>query len=107
MEPAREAPNALIAAFERSSEALGRVRAALKGVIYGQDRSVDLALAAVVAGGHVLMAGAPGSAKPRLASALGHTLGLEAGRAVFTPDLTLEDLAADPDRRRAEDASGA
>ncbi len=107
MEPAREASNALIAAFERSSEALGRVRAALRGVIYGQDRSVDLALAALVAGGHALIVGAPGSAKTRLASALGHTLGLEAARAVFTPSLTLDDLAAQPDQRRAEDATGA
>jgi MoxR-like ATPase len=115
MPTAREAPKAapadtprdVIAAFERASAALGRARAGLRGVVFGQDAAVELALAAVVAGGHALVAGAPGVSKTRLIQALGRSLGLSVGRLAFSPDLTLEDLVGDGgEGRREVDASG-
>jgi MoxR-like ATPase len=101
MGPAREASNDVVAAFERSSEALGRARSALRGVIFGQDEAIELALAALVAGGHAMVVGGPGSAKTTLVQALGRALGLNVGRVQFTPDLELSDLvgAEDEDRR--------
>jgi MoxR-like ATPase len=107
MEPAREAPSDVIAAFERSAAALGRARDALRGVIFGQDEAVELALAALVGGGWAMVAGGPGSAKTRLVEALGAVFGLRVGRLLFTPDLELHALMQAPpadgprnDRRR-------
>ncbi|HWE44658.1 MAG TPA: MoxR family ATPase [Caulobacteraceae bacterium] len=91
MEPAREASNDTVAAFERASEALGRARAALRGVVFGQDKAVDLGLAALVAGGWAMLAGGPGSAKTWLAEGLARVAGLSFGRLPFARDL---DLAA-------------
>jgi MoxR-like ATPase len=106
-EAPKDAPRDVIAAFERASEALGRARSGLRGVVFGQDAAVELALAAVVAGGHALVAGAPGVSKTRLIQALGRSLGLSAGRVAFSADLTLDDLIGEPgDGRRALDASG-
>ena len=92
MEPAREAPSSdVVAAFERASEALARARAALRAVVFGQDRAVDMALAALVAGGWAMVSGGPGLAKTRLVEGLARVTGLSFGRIPFTPDL---DLAA-------------
>jgi MoxR-like ATPase len=116
MPPAREAPNDealnaeaskdVIAAFDRASQALGRARQALRGVIFGQDTAVELALAAVVGGGHALVTGAPGVSKTRLVEALGRTLGLHTGRLPLATEVTLEDLigAGDDVRRETGEA---
>jgi len=51
-----------------------------------------LALAAVLAGGHALLIGAPGLAKTRLVEAMGTALGLQNQRIQFTPDLMPSDI---------------
>jgi MoxR-like ATPase len=107
MEPAREAPSDVIAAFERASRGLGAVRDALRGVIFGQDTAVELALCAIVASGWAMITGGPGSAKTRLVRSLGQALGLETGRIVFTPDLDLDDLTRPAEGARTLDGSGA
>jgi MoxR-like ATPase len=111
MGPAREASQEssgdLVAAFERAGAGLRRTREALAGVIFGQDASVETALAVMVAGGGAVIAGAPGSAKTRLVQALGAVFGLPVGRIRFTPDLELEELIGEADARPALDASGA
>ena len=91
MQPSGEASNETVAAFERAREALARTREALRGVVFGQDRAVDLGLAALVGGGWAMVSGGPGSAKTRLAEGLARVTGLSFGRVPFTPDL---DLAA-------------
>ncbi|MBS0295567.1 MAG: MoxR family ATPase [Proteobacteria bacterium] len=110
MEPAREASSEasgdVVADFQRAAEGLGRVRSALSGAIYGQDAAVELALAAVVAGGWAMIVGAPGSAKTRLAEVLGQALGLDAGRVAFTPDLELDEIVEEAAPRKSWDASG-
>jgi MoxR-like ATPase len=106
MGPAREASNEVVAAFERASDALGRARSALRGVIFGQDGAIELALATLVAGGHAMVVGGPGSAKTTLVQALGRALGLYAGRIQFTPDLDLSDLVGREDESRRENAWG-
>jgi MoxR-like ATPase len=90
MDDVREAPS--VQAFEQTAERLGRAREALRRVVFGQEAVVDLTLAAVAAGGHALLVGAPGLAKTRLASAMGAVLGLEMGRVQFTPDLVPADI---------------
>src|SRR3569623_642450 len=111
MDPAREASSEasgdVVADFQRVAQGLGRVRSALSGVIYGQEPAVELALAAVAAGGWARIVGAPGSAKTRLAEVLGQALGLDAGRVAFTPDLALDDLVEETAPRKSRDASDA
>ena len=60
--------------------------------IFGQERVIELALAAVLAGGHALLIGAPGLAKTRLVEAMGTALGLHNQRIQFTPDLMPSDI---------------
>jgi MoxR-like ATPase len=83
---------ALIAEAEAAAEKLQRVRAEVAKSVFGQERVVELSLAAVLAGGHALLVGAPGLAKTRLVGALAHVLGLPWGRIQFTPDLMPADI---------------
>ena len=78
-----------------SAEIAARVsalRAALQPVIVGQTDPVDEVLAALLAGGHVLLEGLPGLAKTLLARSLAQALGLEFRRIQFTPDLMPTDV---------------
>jgi MoxR-like ATPase len=80
----------------RSAEQLaGSIRAARQAVstvIFGQERVVDNALVTILAGGHALLIGVPGLAKTKLVETLGITLGLDAKRVQFTPDLMPSDI---------------
>jgi MoxR-like ATPase len=66
-------------------EQLGRV-------VLGQEAAVRDAVAALIARGHVLLEGVPGTAKTLLVRALGQILSLEFRRIQFTPDLMPSDL---------------
>ncbi|MET0183436.1 MAG: MoxR family ATPase [Caulobacterales bacterium] len=85
-------PQALVAEAEAAGETLARVRAEIGKAVFGQERVVELALAGVLAGGHVLLVGAPGLAKTRLVAAMAHVLGLDWNRVQFTPDLMPADI---------------
>jgi len=60
--------------------------------VVGKRRSLELVLATVLAGGHVLLEDNPGLGKTLAARSLAQTLGLEFARAQFTPDLLPADL---------------
>ena len=62
-----------------------------KGVI-GQLDSVELMLTALLAGGHVLLEGPPGTAKTFLAQCFAKSLDIQFGRIQFTPDLMPGDI---------------
>ena len=68
------------------------VLAAVERVVVGQDRSLRLMLAAVLAGGHVLVEDLPGLGKTLAARSLAGALGLEFGRLQCTPDLLPADV---------------
>jgi MoxR-like ATPase len=68
------------------------IRAEVAKAIVGQDALIDQLLVAMVAEGHVLMEGPPGTAKTFLANAFATALGLEFGRIQFTPDLLPGDI---------------
>jgi MoxR-like ATPase len=61
-------------------------------VVLGQEAAVRDAVAALIARGHVLLEGVPGTAKTLLVRALGQILSLEFRRIQFTPDLMPSDL---------------
>ncbi|HET6521087.1 MAG TPA: MoxR family ATPase [Geminicoccaceae bacterium] len=78
--------------IDATIDRLGRVRAEIGRVIFGQDRVVDETLTTLLAGGHVLLVGVPGLAKTRLVETLGTVLGLSQKRVQFTPDLMPADI---------------
>ena len=65
---------------------------ALEGVVLGQPAAIRETVAALLARGHVLLEGVPGTAKTLLVRALGLALGLEFRRIQFTPDLMPSDI---------------
>ena len=69
-----------------------RLVAALEGVVLGQPAAVRETVAALLARGHVLLEGVPGTAKTLLVRSLGLALGLEFRRIQFTPDLMPSDI---------------
>ncbi|MFL5258426.1 MAG: AAA family ATPase [Hyphomicrobiales bacterium] len=87
-----EAEKHIVAELDTMSSKLARVREAIGKVIFGQTEVVELALTAILAGGHALLVGAPGLAKTKLATSLGRVLGLEEKRVQFTPDLMPADI---------------
>ena len=78
--------------LDRSGERLRKVKDSIGKVIFGQENVVELAMTAVLAGGHALLVGAPGLAKTKLATTLGQVLGLAERRIQFTPDLMPADI---------------
>ncbi len=68
------------------------LRGQLDRVIMGQDRVKMLAITSLVAGGHMLLEGVPGTGKTLLALTLARLLGCRFRRIQFTPDLMPSDL---------------
>jgi MoxR-like ATPase len=66
--------------------------AALNGIVLGKERAVRLALACVLARGHLLIEDVPGVGKTTLAQALARVLGLSYQRVQFTSDLLPADV---------------
>lgn len=83
---------AIVAEAEAAVEILTAVKAEIAKSVFGQDLVIELALSAVLAGGHALLIGAPGLAKTRLVEAMGTALGLTNRRIQFTPDLMPSDI---------------
>jgi MoxR-like ATPase len=65
-------------------------------VLEGKHQQVELALAAIVAGGHVLIEDVPGLGKTMLARALAVSVGLAFKRIQFTADLMPSDIVGGP-----------
>jgi MoxR-like ATPase len=78
--------------FAETAAALAAIRAQVTQVFLGQDHVVDQVLAALVAGGHVLLEGKPGLGKTHLVLALSNTFGGNFRRIQFTPDLMPSDV---------------
>jgi len=70
----------------------GAIRGEVGKAIVGQDDIVEHLLVALLAEGHVLLEGPPGTAKTFLAQCFACALGLDFGRIQFTPDLLPGDI---------------
>lgn len=74
-------------------EAMTRVRHEVGKAVVGQDGVVTGLLVALLARGHVLLEGVPGTAKTLLVRSFSRALGLETRRIQFTPDLMPGDVS--------------
>ncbi len=70
----------------------GAIRGEVAKAIVGQEEIVDHLLIALMARGHALLEGPPGTAKTFLAQCFCASLGLDFGRIQFTPDLMPGDI---------------
>ena len=68
------------------------IRTEIAKAIVGQDETVEHLLIALIAQGHVLLEGPPGTAKTFLAQCFAASVGLDFGRIQFTPDLLPGDI---------------
>jgi len=84
----------LLTGDEAQAHAAGAtpIMRALEAVVLGQDAAVRESVAALLARGHVLLEGVPGTAKTLLVRTLSLALGLEFRRIQFTPDLMPSDI---------------
>ncbi len=64
----------------------------LRKVIIGQEDTIDLLIAGILTGGHILLEGVPGIAKTLTAKLLAKTLDVHFSRIQFTPDLMPSDV---------------
>jgi len=74
------------------ADAANRVLGELQRVVLGQSAVLRESLLALMARGHVLLEGPPGTAKTLLVRSLNRALGLEFRRIQFTPDLMPSDI---------------
>ena len=70
----------------------GAIRGEIAKAIVGQADVIEHLLVALLAQGHVLLEGPPGTAKTFLAQCFAASLGLDFGRIQFTPDLMPGDI---------------
>ncbi|MBK7397487.1 MAG: AAA family ATPase [Myxococcales bacterium] len=75
-----------------AAEHVQRIRVAVGQVLVGQDEVVEQVLWGLVAGGHVLLEGAPGLGKTLLVRTLSSCVDLKFSRIQFTPDLMPSDV---------------
>lgn len=89
-------------AYERASDMSTELRAKrnqimslvreVEKVVIGKHNEVVMLVAAILAGGHVLIEDVPGVGKTTLASAIAKSAGLSFKRAQFTPDVLASDI---------------
>ncbi|MCA9084004.1 MAG: MoxR family ATPase [Planctomycetaceae bacterium] len=77
---------------ERVSSLRSRTQEAVGQVVVGLDHVTDQLLMALLAGGHVLLEGVPGTAKTTLCRTFSAVLGIQFERVQFTPDLLPSDV---------------
>ncbi|GAB5448472.1 AAA family ATPase [Gymnodinialimonas sp.] len=98
-------PEQLVAEIEALGAKLGEAKASIAQRIIGQDEVVELALSAMLSGGHALLMGLPGLGKTLLVDTLSTVMGLSANRVQFTPDLMPADILGSEVLETGDDGS--
>lgn len=88
-QPVNRFVNEELNAFTQEVDA---VKAELAQLIIGQEAFIELLIAAIFAGGHVLVEGVPGIAKTLTAKLMAQTMDVDFSRIQFTPDLMPSDV---------------
>ncbi|HEX8023089.1 MoxR family ATPase [Mucilaginibacter sp.] len=72
--------------------AVEQIKATLAKIVVGQQESIDLLIAGVLADGHILIEGVPGVAKTLTAKLIAKAIDARYSRIQFTPDLMPSDI---------------
>jgi len=78
--------------LERTPSTVEHIRSELRKVIVGQDDVIEQILVALLAEGHALLEGVPGTAKTLIVKTLAQIIGAKFSRIQFTPDLMPSDI---------------
>src|ERR1700733_2328086 len=78
--------------LSKLSAAVEQIKATLGKIIVGQQESIDLLIAGILADGHILIEGVPGVAKTLTPKVLSKAIGAQYSRIQFTPELMPSDI---------------
>jgi MoxR-like ATPase len=78
--------------LSKLNTAVEQVKATLAKIIVGQQDSIDLLIAGILADGHILIEGVPGVAKTLTAKLIAKSINAKYSRIQFTPDLMPSDI---------------
>jgi MoxR-like ATPase len=78
------------------AHAVEQIKATLAKIIIGQQESIDLLIAGILADGHILIEGVPGVAKTLSAKLIAKSIDAKYSRIQFTPDLMPSDILGTP-----------
>jgi len=78
--------------LSKLSNAVEQIKASLAKIIVGQQESIDLLIAGILADGHILIEGVPGVAKTLTAKLIAKSIDAQYSRIQFTPDLMPSDI---------------
>ena len=84
--------NALQKDLELLSKRVMLIKQEISKAVVGQDKVIDLLLAGIFTGGHILLEGVPGIAKTLIAKLVARSLSVTFSRIQFTPDLMPTDV---------------
>jgi MoxR-like ATPase len=87
-----EFENTLQSAIDLLNKRIMRVKQEIGKAVVGQENTIDLLLAGILIGGHVLLEGVPGIAKTLTAKLVAKSLSVSFSRIQFTPDLMPTDV---------------
>ncbi|HZY78909.1 MAG TPA: MoxR family ATPase [Cyclobacteriaceae bacterium] len=93
MEPfSPDSSSSLQADIDLLNQRVVKIRHEIGKVVVGQEKIVDLILAGIFTGGHILLEGVPGIAKTLTAKLVARSLSIGFSRIQFTPDLMPTDV---------------
>ena len=69
-----------------------KIKTNIQKVMIGNEKTIDLVLAALLSGGHILLEDVPGTGKTVMAKSLAKSIRADFGRVQFTPDLLPSDV---------------
>jgi len=78
--------------IEKASEIFGKIKQEINKAVIGKDEIIKALMLGLIAGGHVLIEGPPGSAKTTIAKSFAKTIGGTFKRIQFTPDMMPADI---------------
>ena len=77
---------------EKVADLYARIMGLVSKVVIGKDEAKEALMLALVAGGHILIEGVPGTAKTKLARSFAAAIGGQFKRIQFTPDMMPADI---------------
>jgi MoxR-like ATPase len=91
-ESSLEFKSALQPQIDQLNDRITRIKEEIGKVVVGQENTIDLLLAGILTGGHILLEGVPGIAKTLTAKLVAKCLSVNFSRIQFTPDLMPTDV---------------